>query len=245
MNNQHQIAMAIQQYDGAKQRLPGYINALTKQANGSYLCSGWPPVLLPFMGRTDLWEGSSGANGWRSGNPLPAVSTRINEFVCPDDKGNTAACPLSYVVNIGVYNQDPLSPPPMAVGQLGGMLLPPPSPYLFQDYSLGTSTAISLSAVKTPARTIMLGEKIVTGSNRDWTYSPSAPLTPPNQILPRFLPLYTNAFGFTWPYSPTVSGWPGGLSQATLTNLQNVTIGTTMPGAAAVGPCGGRHRHVL
>ena len=54
-NNQHELALAITQYDVAKHHLPGYINLVHGTA------VSWVPVLFPFLDRNDLWEGT---NGW-------------------------------------------------------------------------------------------------------------------------------------------------------------------------------------
>ncbi len=148
MNNQHEIAMAIAAYEGAKQQLPGYVNQVTVPTFATVGCGTgnappvptasavtWAAVLLPFLGRQDLWDGNESANptwspgapdpnthGWRTGTPsprtvapwnqgslptVPSVMVRMNTFVCPDDTGATVPCSLSYVVNVSVASLFP------------------------------------------------------------------------------------------------------------------------------------------
>ncbi len=199
MNNQRQIGLAIIQYDMAKQHLPGYVNriSISPPATPPAIAAGWVPVLLPFLGRKDLWEGGTGVNGWRSGNPSASVCVRMNDLVCPDDPNATAPCPLSYVVNLGAYNAAPALP-----------VVPPVSrPGLFRDYftgvtSSGPTNTISLSSVKSPARTIMLGEAPFvakgTGAGRDWTWVDGVNGA---QTIPTssWSPQAGSPFGFTWP----------------------------------------------
>ena len=108
-NNQHELALAIMQFDMAKRQLPGALN----QVKGTVV--GWVPMLFPFMGRADLWKDIDGTyKGWRYGldtdpgdgdgvSPTP----RIDSLVCPDDNDTSVQCPLSYVVNLGLYNDNP------------------------------------------------------------------------------------------------------------------------------------------
>ena len=57
--------MAIIEYETSKKYLPGYINPIIVQRRrpGNYAV-GWVPVLLPYLGRRDLWEDAT--NGWRT-----------------------------------------------------------------------------------------------------------------------------------------------------------------------------------
>lgn len=91
MNNQHELALGVLQYEAAKQRLPGYVNSFARRG------LTWPVVLLPEIGRSDLWEEA------RRGN-LPALAgVRVPQFVCPSDlKGKM----LSYVANCGMPDND-------------------------------------------------------------------------------------------------------------------------------------------
>ena len=69
-NNQHQLALAIQQFDTAKKRLPGYLN----QIKGSSMPRvGWAPMLLPYLGRNDLW---ADPGGWPSAHCVSRAGGR-------------------------------------------------------------------------------------------------------------------------------------------------------------------------
>jgi prepilin-type N-terminal cleavage/methylation domain-containing protein len=109
-NHQHELSLAIHQYEIAKGRFPGYANTV----NGVVV--SWVPVLFPFLGRTDLWEGPSGTDGWRraayftstaftslsqADKDKSAWGVHVDQLICPDDAENSAATALSYVVNGG------------------------------------------------------------------------------------------------------------------------------------------------
>lgn len=122
-NNQKELGSAILQYELAKKRLPGYANRIANTITAS-----WVPVLFPYLGRMDLWEG---ANGWRSGDSTTNV-VYIKQLICPDMPATGPA--LTYVVNVGV-------------GSNTG---------LFRD--LTATSSISLSDVKSPSRQPMISE---------------------------------------------------------------------------------------
>jgi prepilin-type N-terminal cleavage/methylation domain-containing protein len=155
VNNQKELGLAILQFETAKKRLPGYINRVSF-GGGNYTAMGWVPGLLPYLGRTDLWEG---AGGWRSGNPDPAMQdVRVSQLVCPDYVG-TDPNVLSYVVNVGAaidaggntnFNPSPATDPgvfrnlvPTDMAGMGGMTNPRP---------------ISLTNIKSPGQRPMLSE---------------------------------------------------------------------------------------
>jgi hypothetical protein len=175
----------------AKQHLPGYINAVKVDNTPTWGYMGWVPVLLPYLGRMDLWEGSTGVNGWRTGNPAAAVQVHLNEVVCPDDPNATATTPLSYSVNIGTNT-------------------PGASTDLFRDnYTSWINTTnniitptntVSISSVKTPSRTVMLMDTVqatTTGIGADWIRAAhaSTPPTPDAGLAPQ----YPYNVGFCWP----------------------------------------------
>lgn len=91
MNNQHELALGVLQYESAKQRLPGYVNSFAGRG------LTWPVVLLPEIGRSDLWEEA------RRGNLAALAGVRVPQFVCPSDlKGKMR----SYVANCGMPDND-------------------------------------------------------------------------------------------------------------------------------------------
>src|SRR5450759_4761897 len=63
-NYQRELGTAMLGYELVKGHLPGYANNL----HGAVV--SWIPPLLPFIGRGDLWEGTTTSpnNGWRNGN---------------------------------------------------------------------------------------------------------------------------------------------------------------------------------
>jgi prepilin-type processing-associated H-X9-DG protein len=221
MNNQHQIALAITQYDMAKQHLPGYVSPVNNPANvGQPFCLGWVPVLLPFLGRMDLWEGASNTNpalnvnGWRTGNPAGSAYVRLNDVICPDDQGTTAPYPLSYAVNLGAYNSPPAAGVVPPVSRLG----------LFRNYySNPPAATITLSSVKSPSRTVMLAD--VTLSGRDWTE------TRPNVLIPTTPATVGSPLGFSWPEpDPTQRNPANDLTlDGTYLGVPNIVSGTTLP----------------
>ena len=171
-NNQMQIGKAIIQYESTKRHLPGYVNLVWNQAlTPTNVQLSWVPVLFPYIGRIDLWEGSGGTISWRGGN---GVRTQVSEFICPDDMDSSTADRLTYVVNVGVYNDATTTTIPLQPGVVRPMPVDPSTgqPYVqlqgvFRDYyshNVGSTTllypnVISLSDVRSPARTIMFAEK--------------------------------------------------------------------------------------
>jgi prepilin-type N-terminal cleavage/methylation domain-containing protein len=160
-NNQHELALAIQGYDVAKNHLPGYANTV----GGNKV--SWIPVLFPFIGRMDLWEGDSAAspaiNGWRTGSPrtgtgngtnLNPTSTaatggvvvRINTLVCPNDSQMGVATPLSYVVNAGYAALGPATD--ILANQNG----------VFRNLTLANATPTTMSSIPSPSQRPMLSE---------------------------------------------------------------------------------------
>lgn len=144
INNQKEIGSAILQYESTKRppRLPGYLNKVV----GNVVT--WAPVLLPELGRNDLWE------TWRSGAGTPS---RVGLFVCPNDGNAVPIAKLSYVVNVGSFTTVPYD--------LNDASTVPPT--LFLDLSGGIADAISLSDVKSKSATLMLAERL--DDDRDWS----------------------------------------------------------------------------
>ena len=201
INNQKQLALAIHQYEMTKHHLPGYVNLV----NSTQV--SWAAVLFPFIGRNDLWEGTTALTGWRTGSTCTIVAPRVNEFVCTDDYEATAVQPLlTYVVNIGLYQTQPLT------GCVGDT-----QPYerrssgLLHRAAAGSvipsAAMISLSDVKSPARTVMLSERVDFNDTyiRQWNLTgltlsgntittdagPPTGTSSPQNALQRF--------GFSWP----------------------------------------------
>jgi len=241
INNQKQLATAITAYDSAKQKLPGFANLISTTTNGIKIdtVTSWVPVLLPYLDRRDLWEGSSSGKGWRSVGNLTLdernkISVKLTGLVCPSDDGIAADCPLTYVVNTGIYNTSSFcaNPPPAddktqdtpaAVAPDNGVATVTNGLGVFRDYSTTVlrAGAISLSNVKSKSNTIMLSEKYFVASDvpsREWTeIGISGAIDAKGVCAARF--------GFTWPnYAPlsTVAA----PSADELTVLQGVSLGS-------------------
>jgi prepilin-type N-terminal cleavage/methylation domain-containing protein len=77
-NNAYQIAFALQRHDEQRGNIPGWLNTNpvnSMNTTGTGLCS-WPVPLLPFLGRSDLYD------TWPK---LPNNPT-IDLFVCPSNR---------------------------------------------------------------------------------------------------------------------------------------------------------------
>lgn len=223
MNYQSELGKAVLAYEMAKKRFPGYANAIwVNQLNGGgtqrqQIIIGWAPMLLPYLGRQDIWD------RWRDGY---TDSSYVKQFVCPTD-APTVDYPLSYVVNVGPGQALPAPP------------LPPPAPSddssvntsyltqtgLFRNFTLtgqnGTVKQTSMTDIRSAARRPMIAESafdianstdgIATAADRqwiDWDYygSAGAPARPALASLK----VKATRFGFLFwpgnssPYNPVV-----------------------------------------
>jgi prepilin-type processing-associated H-X9-DG protein len=206
MHRQGELGKGMSAYEIAKNHFPGYANTL----KGKIV--SWAPLMLPYVGRTDLWEG-----GWRDGNtPVGYVS----QFVCPSDTP-TVDCPLSYVVNVGkgqpVLPSPPLGPLPPSddpadtsagitqVGVFRNLTLPA---------SCGTVKLVSVADMKSASRRPMIAEsaynisvndtvnsvRIAAETSRQWTDFDLSTTPFANRVVK------SERFGFLfWPNGPTVS----------------------------------------
>ena len=102
-NSQKELGLALLQYENAKEHYPGYVNRIARHATDNTLDTkaSWAIVLLPYLGREDLWR------EWRTYQDmtLPAVQARrlgsLSQLVCPSD-APSEPYPLSYVANCGL-----------------------------------------------------------------------------------------------------------------------------------------------
>ncbi len=97
-----ELATAANHYESKKQHYPGFVNRVQGQVYG------WPIVLLPYLGRDDVFS------AWRRGNRTPVT---VDELVCPED--STAlrqAAPLSYVANLHLF-RDRSMPRPIDISR--------------------------------------------------------------------------------------------------------------------------------
>ena len=184
-NNQKELGLAIFQYEGAKQRLPGYAN----RVNGSQI--SWVPVLFPYLGRMDLWDGPSN-DGWRKGgSSVVTVRTRLAQVVCPNGSPGAVSpdTPLSYVVNAYAYSTT-TSAMAAEISVFRDLFATSPNP-------TAPTNAINLSNVKSPSRRPMISERnyildssnSATSANRSWSETGNT--------------VTSLRFGFVWPGSTT------------------------------------------
>lgn len=182
-HNEGELGKAMLSYEMEAKHFPGYANILRMTA-GPQKVGGWAPLLLPYIGRVDLWEG-----GWRDGFQ-PASS--ISMFVCPCDAPSPdAPCPLSYVVNVGWLNTKVT--PALVNWPLDTPRVWSPTNYLYQkgvfrNFALqnqsGAVRQISMTDVRSASRRPMIAE------------SPSAAVPP----------LYVGYPGRQWTDYDIVSG---------------------------------------
>jgi len=161
INNQKEIATAVNRYETAKQRFPGYLNgtqAVHKPPQQPRGAVSWVIVLLPYLDRADLWNEWM---NWRAGTPYPVPTAGgppgpvIGQLVCPSDARDVHAgplfTPLSYVANCGL--PDGQSPP---------MVDTPASTVFVNAYpAIALSQAMKTSDLRDGASlTLMLSENL-------------------------------------------------------------------------------------
>ncbi len=97
-NNQHEIGLAVIQYETAKKQFPGYVNKFgtTPSSNtDTRMPLSWTTVILPYLGNETLWRD---CRGLKTSDSSPQI--RIPQYVCPSSSrtDNTA---LTYAANCG------------------------------------------------------------------------------------------------------------------------------------------------
>ena len=190
LNNQKELALAIQGYENAQGELPGYINRFGSRPTPF----SWPVVILQYLDRNDLWQ------RWRGGSitPVGTPPSDLEMMVCPAD---TEAGPgaLSYVANCGIrdgttskrleYDSTaqtwslPGTPPTAADGPTHGVFLnrfvtPPPDPVRTEEIPDGARSTILISENLQGGYWNDVDERYVgiiwDGSRDNWDYTPSS-----------------------------------------------------------------------
>jgi len=240
-NNQKQLGLAVIQYEMTKKHLPGYVNLFYNPAASAvtqYTQESWVPVLFPFMGRVDLWEGTTSNEGWRKGNQDSNHSPGyplVPQVVCPDDSESGVEWRLTYVANLGLYNDIHTVPP----AKTSGVVRPYDNQLVgvFRDYfshNVGSSTPInamiSLSDIGTPSRTLMFAEKKDEDPTmfREWPVG-TFKTTVNGQELTDTTTSPNNAmqwFGFTWPNTQPLTPQP---TSGDLPTIQARTVNFDLP----------------
>ena len=122
MNNMRNVALAMMQYDTAKQKLPGWANNLCPNLQYGARINNTPPEsyasswvfeLLPYIEKGDLYylyganntdPSSTSLRCYGTGGTLPQEQIKL--LVCPNDSGAVGTTnSLSYVVNCGVRDR--------------------------------------------------------------------------------------------------------------------------------------------
>lgn len=177
INNQHEVSLAILQYENSLQRFPGYSNhfgSAPYSSSDTRRALGWPMVILQQIGRQDVWEQ---CRGLTTSSDLSGVTIRMAQYVCPS-AGRTDTAALSYVANCGLPDLDwttlPLKDLTYPNGQKFTVHTPDgPTTAVFHDrYHYRNTTdsgvdapKISLSGIKDGAsHTLMISENLQTNT---------------------------------------------------------------------------------
>lgn len=114
-----ELAKANQQFEIAKKRYPGHLEAFGKDPNGSYKVGSWAVALFPYLEQEpvyDLWQDPAstamwnGAGGFTSANATNQFYPNIAMFTCASDSiSSEAFAKSSFVCNAGFF---PDTPPP-------------------------------------------------------------------------------------------------------------------------------------
>ncbi|MEN6459118.1 MAG: DUF1559 domain-containing protein [Thermoguttaceae bacterium] len=112
-NNEHNIALALIEFEHSRGYFPGYKNLLNAgirngQTVTSTITVSWPVVLMPNLGRRDLFDAymNYAVQVANNGGTTPSTPP-VSVLTCPSDPPDLANNPwLSYVVNRGRNGQD-------------------------------------------------------------------------------------------------------------------------------------------
>lgn len=105
LNNQHEIGVALAQYETAKERLPRYVGRMGSVSNLS-----WIALITPHLGMNDLWKVLRSGQAPDTDPGDTALTYRSDgRLLCPSDSDKldkNLYCALSYVGNCGWVNSD-------------------------------------------------------------------------------------------------------------------------------------------
>ena len=174
-NNQRELALALQQYEVAKDHLPGYINNFATAGNLS-----WVVVVLPHLGREDLWA------EWREPTrltpPIRTYDTKRTNFMvdmpqlkCPSDSPPETAGALSYVANCGIAAGAQTAVPPGS----SNMRYEGPAHGVFHNRAVANPITIQSERIPDGAsQTLLLSENIQATQWAPPQIDPSDPASP-------------------------------------------------------------------
>jgi prepilin-type processing-associated H-X9-DG protein len=126
------LGKALIQYDTAKNRLPGVLSFVNPSDPTTSPRINWVISIFGELGRMDLWQTYSSGTG---GAPV-----KVAQLICPSDSLIDPMGGLSYSINLGDSTQS----------NYAGRL--------FRDRS-ASEPDLSITSLKSPARTVMLSEK--------------------------------------------------------------------------------------
>ena len=147
-NNQRELGVAVRGYEAAKDHVPGYINNFGASINTSRL--SWLVVVLPHLGREDLWaewRDPSHSYNYKRG---PNGTVDLGQLRCPSDSRSGRGV-LSYVANCGIESRtstiDPVSGNPVPESQAHG---------IFQNGMLANAAPSTTDRIPDGAQTTLL-----------------------------------------------------------------------------------------
>jgi len=156
-----QLGQALQTYESAKGHLPGYRNSFSNVPGLS-----WVAVLLPNIGRQDLWKSLRAGDFSATGFPGPGSGFQVAEVICPSNPRPSEYCALGYVANCGIADGTTM-PNPLPSGPAH----PEDSSYgVFFNHDSNVVPAANQIKIRTDRipdgaqRTIALSENLQAGS---------------------------------------------------------------------------------
>lgn len=123
-NKMKQAATAIFNYETSKQRYPGYVESMQRSDGASFVqiqvgslnnstfvstpnradsLVSWATVVLPQMGRNDIYDAMKDAT---TAGPAAQIVV-VEDFICPDDSelaGQPGSAGMTYVANTGTWD---------------------------------------------------------------------------------------------------------------------------------------------
>ncbi len=131
-NNEHQLSLAMLNFESTRQYFPGYVNHVCTKT-GDTTGVSWMVPLLPYLERNDLYE------TWASTNTV-GTTAYVKNFTCPTDPPDSVSTGnawLAYVVNTGRLGR-----------HFGSGTIVPEAEGVFHDLRLlGTSSPPSIAKV--------------------------------------------------------------------------------------------------
>jgi len=174
MNNQKQLGLAMQQYEGKFRKFPGWKNTLTRD-DDSTIAVSWVLPILPNLERSDIYK------NWRN----PSISYSITEarlavflrlLICPSDPPESTlanSTPLAYSVNCGKGDSNAYNG-------------------VFFDQTVSSPATMSLDYLSQhdgSSMTLLLSENINTSGDHKWAYANSEITNADNKL---------RRIGFRW-----------------------------------------------